>query len=97
MLVSTHAVLFFGTPHSGIEGETLLEAVNRMASVYMKTTNVVLNDLRAHSSELENVQSFYLAAGEKISSVFFAEEYETPMRGKRRKLVSIDFLWTIMC
>ena len=75
--MSTHAILFFGTPHSGLEGTTLLTAINRLASVYMKSTNVVLKDLQAHSSELENIQSLYVAASEKISSIFFAEEYAT--------------------
>ena len=58
----------------------------------MKTTNVILKDLRAHSSELENIQSLYVAASEKISSIFFCEEYQTPVDGKRRKLVSLEYL-----
>ena len=63
-----------------------------MASVYTKPTNILLETLRAHSSELENVQSLYLAAGEKVSSVFFCEEYQTPVDGRRNKLVSLGIL-----
>ena len=81
VLVSTHAILFFGTPHSGLEGTTLVTAINRLASVYMKTTDVILNDLQAHSSELESIQSLYVAASEKISSIFFCEEYATSGTG----------------
>ena len=55
VLVSTHAILFFGTPHSGFEGATLAEAINHLASVYIQTTDVILKDLRSHSSELENI------------------------------------------
>ncbi|CCA76739.1 related to LipA and NB-ARC domain protein-Aspergillus clavatus [Serendipita indica DSM 11827] len=85
ILVSTHGVLFFGTPHSGMEA-TLVETVNRLASLYMKTTDTILKDIRAHSSDLATVQSLYVEASERISSVFFCEEYATPMEGKRRTL-----------
>ena len=88
VLVSTHGILFFGTPHSGLEGTTLLTAINRLASVYMKTTDVILKDLRAHSSELENIQNLYVAASEKISTIFFCEEYTTSGFGTQ-VLVSI--------
>ncbi|CCA71553.1 hypothetical protein PIIN_05490 [Serendipita indica DSM 11827] len=77
ILVSTHAILFSETPHSGVENTTLLESINRLASVYMETTDFILKDLRSHSSEFENIQSLYVAASEKISSVFFCEEYTT--------------------
>ncbi|CAG7850806.1 SubName: Full=Related to kinesin light chain {ECO:0000313/EMBL:CCA74635.1} [Serendipita indica DSM 11827] len=86
ILVSTHAILFFGTPHSGFEGTTLLTAIDRFASMYTKTTNVLLKDLENHSSELENVQSLYVAASEKFNSIFFCEAYKTPAERKRRKL-----------
>ena len=87
ILVSTHAILFFGTPHSGVQGATLLETVNQLAAMHMATTNIVLKDLRAHSSELENIQSSYVAASENISSIFFCEEYAPS--GKQRGLASM--------
>ena len=87
--MSTHATLFFGTPHSGLEGTTLVTAINRLASVYIKTTDVILNDLQAHSSELESIQSLYVAASEKISSIFFCEEYATSGIGTQEGVVSI--------
>lgn len=84
ILVSTHAILFFGTPHSGVE-DNMLEAIKRVASVYMYTTDVILRDLRANSSELENVQSLYLEASDKINTMFFYEEYAT--EGQREPFV----------
>ncbi|CCA75867.1 related to tetratricopeptide repeat domain protein-Neosartorya fischeri [Serendipita indica DSM 11827] len=75
ILVSTHGILYFGTPHFGLAGITFLEVVNRLASVYMETTNVILKDLRDHSNELEDIQRLYVTASEKISSIFFCEEY----------------------
>ncbi|CCA75354.1 related to tetratricopeptide repeat domain protein-Neosartorya fischeri [Serendipita indica DSM 11827] len=76
ILISTHAILFFGTPHSGTD-VTLLEAVNRLALVYMETTDIILKDLRSNSSELENVQSLYAQASTTIESIFFYGQYTT--------------------
>ncbi|CAG7850026.1 SubName: Full=Related to WD40-repeat protein (Notchless protein) {ECO:0000313/EMBL:CCA75486.1} [Serendipita indica DSM 11827] len=68
ILVSTHAVLFFGTPHFGVESTTFLEGINRVLSLYMETTDAILKDLQSHSPELENIQKDWVAASEKISS-----------------------------
>ncbi|CCA76089.1 related to tetratricopeptide repeat domain protein-Neosartorya fischeri [Serendipita indica DSM 11827] len=65
LLTSTHAILFFGTPHSGTD-TSLLEQVTRVASVYMETTDTIPKDLRVHSSELENIQSLYVQASTNI-------------------------------
>ncbi|CCA73527.1 related to kinesin light chain [Serendipita indica DSM 11827] len=43
----------------------------------METTDAVLRNLRSHSSELEDVQSLYVEASAKISSIFFSGEYMT--------------------
>lgn len=75
VLVSTHAIFFFGTPHSGVENTTLLEAINRLAAVYMETTDLILKELRAHSFELEDIQSLYVAASQNINVIFLCEEY----------------------
>ncbi|CCA75937.1 related to kinesin light chain [Serendipita indica DSM 11827] len=86
VLVSTHAILFFGTPHSGLESITSLEVINRFASLYMKTTDVIIKDLQSHSSELANIQDLYTTASEKISSIFFCEEYVTSNTADQRDL-----------
>ncbi|CAG7850508.1 SubName: Full=Related to kinesin light chain {ECO:0000313/EMBL:CCA75937.1} [Serendipita indica DSM 11827] len=88
VLISTHAILFFGTPHTGIESEvSILDAVKRLAaSVRMETTDTIVKDLRSHSSELENVQKLYVEASAKVKSVFFCEEYKTHVDGNRRRL-----------
>ena len=89
ILVSTHAVLFFGTPHSGTNGVELLLLMNRLASVFIRTNNVVLQHLKVNSPELDNIQKDYLSASGKINAVFFYEEYTTPIVGGRREMVSI--------
>ena len=56
--------------------------------MYAATTDIVLKDLHTHSYELENIQSSYVAASEKIDSIFFCAEYATA--GKRKGLVSLQ-------
>ncbi|CAG7849813.1 SubName: Full=Related to kinesin light chain {ECO:0000313/EMBL:CCA76161.1} [Serendipita indica DSM 11827] len=86
ILVSTHGILFFGTPHFGVEGTTFLEGINFILSVYMATTDAILKDLRSHSTELENIQRFWVAASEKISIIFFCEGYAMAGVGNRGEL-----------
>ncbi|CCA74747.1 hypothetical protein PIIN_08705, partial [Serendipita indica DSM 11827] len=83
ILVSTHAVLFFGTPHFGIENTTVIEGINRVLSLYMETTDAILKGLQSHSPELENIQKDWVAASEKISRIFFCEDY---VMSSRREL-----------
>ncbi|CCA76381.1 hypothetical protein PIIN_10374 [Serendipita indica DSM 11827] len=84
--VSTHGILFFGTPHSGLENTNILEGINLLASVYMETTDNIIKDLRSNSAELENIQSLYVAVSEKINSIFFCAEYATSGIGNRGEL-----------
>ena len=65
------------------------DAINRLASLHMETRDLILKDLRAHSSELENIQKLYTAASEEISTIFFCELYATTGVGNRRKLVRV--------
>ena len=55
----------------------------------METTDIILKDLGAHSTELENIQRLYVAASERISSMFFCEEYATSGVGNRGELVRV--------
>ena len=89
ILVSTHGVLFFGTPHSGTNGVALLQIMNRLLSVYMKTTDTALQHLKTNSSELENIQSMYLSASEELNTVCFYEETPTPIIGGRHELARL--------
>ncbi|KAG8749972.1 hypothetical protein FRC14_000914, partial [Serendipita sp. 396] len=84
---STLAVLFFGTPHSGANGVQLAEWMGRLLSVYMYTNNRVLSELDRDSPELEEIQRYYQSASEQLSTIFFYEEYETPILGGRTKLI----------
>ncbi|CAG7850983.1 SubName: Full=Related to kinesin light chain {ECO:0000313/EMBL:CCA74840.1} [Serendipita indica DSM 11827] len=87
ILVSTHAVLFFGTPHSGVKGVELLRTINRLLSIYLRTTDSILQHLMEHSAALENIQNLYVSASEEIETVLFYEVYETPIIGGKRQMI----------
>ncbi|PVF97374.1 hypothetical protein CPB86DRAFT_815646 [Serendipita vermifera] len=75
--VSTYAVLFFGTPHSGANGIELAQWMGKLLSVYMFTDDRILTALKRDSIELQDIQMFYLYASERIRSIFFYEELPT--------------------
>ncbi|KAG8797716.1 hypothetical protein FRC16_008589, partial [Serendipita sp. 398] len=88
ILVSTFAILFFGTPHSGANGVQLAEWMGRVLSVCMSTNDRILKALSRDSSELENIQKLYLRASKQISTIFFYEEYPTRIvRGMEEHIV----------
>ncbi|PVF97307.1 hypothetical protein CPB86DRAFT_707172 [Serendipita vermifera] len=77
--VSTFAILFFGTPHSGANGVELAQWMGKLLSVYMFTDNTILKDLSRDSDHLQSIQAFYLDASEGIKSIFFYEALPTPL------------------
>ncbi|KAG9053227.1 hypothetical protein FS842_008484 [Serendipita sp. 407] len=87
ILVSTFAILFFGTPHSGANGVQLAEWMGRVLSVCMSTNDRILKALNRDSSELENIQRLYLPASKRINTIFFYEEYPTPIIGGMAELI----------
>ncbi|CAG7850986.1 SubName: Full=Uncharacterized protein {ECO:0000313/EMBL:CCA68224.1} [Serendipita indica DSM 11827] len=95
ILVSTHAVLFFGTPHSGVKGVDLLQTMNRLLSLYLKTTDVILRHLGEHSPELENIQNLYISASAEIETVLFYEVYPTPIIGGKSQLIVPHYSATV--
>lgn len=79
VLVSTQAILFFGTPHFGVKDE-IIDAIQHMASVYTHKTDKILDQLREDSSELENVQELYAGISKNIHRVCF---YSGCSQGKK--------------
>ncbi|CAG7853500.1 SubName: Full=Uncharacterized protein {ECO:0000313/EMBL:CCA76781.1} [Serendipita indica DSM 11827] len=85
ILVSTYSILFFGTPHFGVE-DPLPGTTDRLLSIPMYTTNVILKVLQPYSPELENIQKLYLEVSRKVKNVFFYAEYEALVGNRRRRL-----------
>ena len=59
----------------------------------MYTTGTVLKDLSRDSLELEKIQNGYLQASDDIKTIFFYEEYSTPIQWGLSKMVSSNKLW----
>ncbi|KAG8814340.1 hypothetical protein FRC17_001194 [Serendipita sp. 399] len=87
IITSTLGVLLFGTPHAGANGVELAEWMHRLLSVYMSTTNEILKHLNRDSSALEEIQAQYLPASQRIDTIFFYEEYPTPLFGGLNKMI----------
>ena len=54
--------------------------------MFMKTTDIVLQDLKEHSSALENIQAMYLSV--EVKNVYFYETYSASLPGGRQEVVS---------
>jgi hypothetical protein len=76
--VSTFAILYFGTPHSGANGVELAQWLTRLCSVFVYTSERLLGNLSRDSDELERIQQLYLEASGEIKPIYFYETYETP-------------------
>ncbi|KAG8825902.1 hypothetical protein FRC17_008465, partial [Serendipita sp. 399] len=87
IITSTLAVLFFGTPHGGANGIELAEWMRRLVSIYMSTNNTILKELNRDSSTLEEIQALYLQSSDRIDTIFFYEEYPTPIVGGLAKRI----------
>ncbi|CCA76513.1 hypothetical protein PIIN_10506 [Serendipita indica DSM 11827] len=81
ILDSTHSILFLGTPYSGAKGAALLQMMNRILSVFMGTSDAILQHLKENLPELKNIQKLDVSASEGIYAVVFYEVYETPIMG----------------
>ncbi|KAG8820871.1 hypothetical protein FRC19_008537 [Serendipita sp. 401] len=88
IFISTFAILFFGTPQSGANSVQLAELMGRVVSICMSTNDQVLKALNRDSSELENIQKMYSEVGRWINTIFFYEEYATPIVRGMEELVS---------
>ncbi|PVF99568.1 hypothetical protein CPB86DRAFT_290098, partial [Serendipita vermifera] len=77
--VSTYAILFFGTPHSGANSVNLAQWMGKLLSIYMFTDDKILKNLNRDSTELQSIQTFYLGASERLKSIFFYEALPTPV------------------
>ncbi|PVF91412.1 TPR-like protein [Serendipita vermifera] len=77
--VSTYAILFFGTPHSGANGIELAQWMGKLLSVYMFTDHRILEALERDSIELQDIQTFYLYASKRVRSIYFYEKLPTEM------------------
>ncbi|KAG8823165.1 hypothetical protein FRC17_009390, partial [Serendipita sp. 399] len=61
----------------------------------MSTSNTILKDLNRDSHALEEIQTLYLQSSERIDTIFFYEEYSTPIGGGLTRMIVPRHLATI--
>ena len=77
--LSTYAVLFFGTPHQGGNGVSLVEILTSILSTVTHTNQKLLAKTKLHSEWLQNQQSDFNAISQDFETVFFYETLEMPL------------------
>lgn len=75
--LSTHGILFLGTPHQGANGVDLANLLLGIQSLYSKTSDAILKDLRSHSAALEKQLDMYASISDNYVTKFFFELYQT--------------------
>ena len=92
MKLSTHGILFFGTPHHGGNGVTLGELVLRIASVAITTSDRAMKNLRKESEWLETLDSTVRSV--KTSTLLFSTNLiPRPYRWVQLWLVAANFVY----
>ena len=96
---STYGINFLGTPHQGSEATDLATLLLAIQSIYAKTNDAVLQDLRLHSPRLQQQLSQYSSISRKYNTKFFFEVHDTLLPGgfkKKVRLSSIQILVFLM-
>lgn len=85
--LSTHGVMFFGTPHCGTDDVTLAQACLQILSLYQRTNDTILQHLTDQSEWLQDQLDSYKSISGDFVTVFFFEQYETTIIGRASRLV----------
>lgn len=86
--LSTHGILFMGTPHAGSGGVSWGKLALNLASIVINTNPDYLAVLERNSHWLEQQQVQYNSISSRFDTKFFYEIYETQLPGGGKLLVS---------
>jgi predicted transcriptional regulator len=76
-----------GTPHQGSSGAELGRVLTNFASLFMKTSDRILNHLKGDSEYLQMLQQQYGQISDDLVTKFAYEEYKTPIALRQELLV----------
>jgi hypothetical protein len=76
--LSTYGVMFFGTPHMGTNGAEFQAALTNICRIFVSGNSKLLWTLTRDSDHLKLL---YLPISQDFKTVFFYEEYKTPLIG----------------
>lgn len=86
--LSTYGILFFGTPHQGGNDISWGKRLVEVASVFLHTSNALLNHLEKDSEWLEIQLEQYKSISADIFTIFCFESYPTPLKVGISRIVS---------
>jgi len=86
--LSTYGVMFFGTPHIGASGAEFQAALTNICRVFVSGSSKLLRTLVQDSDHLRLLNELYLPISQDFKTVFFYEEYKTPLIGGMSKMVN---------
>lgn len=89
MELSTHGIIFLGTPHLGVDIVPLAQTLLRIYSTYQRTNNAVLKDIGSGSHAIDTQLAQYTSISSRYHTKFFYEQYPTPLLGGLSKMVCL--------
>jgi hypothetical protein len=85
--LSTYGVMFFGTPHMGVNGAEFQAALTNICRIFVSGNSKLLRTLTRDSDQLRVLSDLYTPIARDIKTVIFYEEYETPLIGNMSMMV----------
>jgi hypothetical protein len=73
--------VFFGTPHIGANGAEFQAALTNICRIFVSGNNKLLGHLTQDSDRLQFLSELYLPISQDFKTIFFYEEYKTPLTG----------------
>ena len=71
--------MFFGTPHAGATGAEFQAILNNIGRIFIPGNSRILQLLNRDSDHLRYLTELYSPISSDFKTVFFFEEYSTPL------------------
>ena len=88
--------MFFGTPHMGANGAEFQAAFTNICCIFVPGNSKLLRTLTRDSDHLRLLSELYLPISQDVKTVFFYEEYKTPLIGGMSRMVKFLLYHPIM-
>jgi hypothetical protein len=79
--LSTYGLLFFGTPHVGANGAEFQAALTNICHIFVSGNSKLLRHMTGDSDHLQLLSDLYLLISQSFKTIYFYEEYKTPLIG----------------
>lgn len=87
--LSTHGIVYLGTPHLGADVVPLARALLQIQSVYQNTSDAILKDIGSESHAIDTQLSQYTSISNRYYTKFFYEQMPTLLMGRLSKMVRL--------